>query len=85
MSRIRSRGIKVGICYQPSAREPKHQKQGAIQSFAGVGIQCSYDPFDPIVAQRVELVGHDLRLNEQAVLDARSDDGAHPIGGIDVR
>ena len=69
----------------PSARKAKHHKQGAIQSFASVGIQGSYDLFDPIVTQRVELVGHDLRLNEQAVLNARIDDGAHPIGGIDVR
>jgi hypothetical protein len=63
-----------------SPRQPEHQKERASQSFARVWIERSYDPLDPIVAERVELVGHDLRANEQTVLDSRSDDGPHFSG-----
>jgi hypothetical protein len=67
-----------------SAGQAEDQEKRAIQSFAGVRIERSYNSPDPIAAKRIELVGHDLRANEQTILYGRSNDGAHPIGRIDV-
>jgi hypothetical protein len=67
------------------AREAKDQKKRAIQPFTRIWIERSYHPSHPIAPKRIHLIGHDLRENEQPVLDGWSNDGTHPIGRVDVR
>jgi hypothetical protein len=75
---------KRGRASASSPRQAEDQKERAIQSFASVRIERSYNSPDPISAKRIKLIGHDLGVNEQTVLYGWSNDGAHPIGRIDV-
>jgi len=67
-----------------SPGQAEHQKERAIQSFASVRIERSYNSPNPIAAKRIQLIGHDLRADKQAVLCGWFNDGAQPIGRIDV-
>jgi hypothetical protein len=68
-----------------SPREAKDQKKRAIQPFTRIWIERSYHSSHPIAPKRIHLIGHDLRENEQTVLDGWSNDGTHPISRVDVR
>ena len=80
---VRARLVR-GRASASSRRQAEDQKKRAIQSFASVRIERSYDSPDPIAAKRIKLIGHDLGVNEQTVLYGWSNDGAHPIGRIDL-
>src|SRR6266513_846288 len=59
---------KRGRASASSPRQAEDQKERAIQSFASVRIERSYNSPDPIAAKRIKLIGHDLGVNEQTVL-----------------
>ena len=75
--------MQAWAAYQ-SPCQAEDQKERAIQSFASVRIERSYNSPNPIAAKRIQLIGHDLRADKQAVLCGWCNDGAQSIGRIDV-